>query len=71
MRDNAIDAQNLKDLARNMRRPCEAQRLSQVAVAAQVKMSRPRSNFFAHQKQEVHLTTVARVMKALKDPGLL
>ena len=40
MRNNAIDAEILKDLGRNMRRLCEGQSLSQVALAAQVKMSR-------------------------------
>ena len=52
MRNNVIDAEILKDLGRNMRRLCEAQSLSQVALAAQVKMSSPRINVFAHQKQD-------------------
>jgi hypothetical protein len=42
-----------------------------VTLAAQVKRSRPRINFFEHQKQDVHLTTVARVAKALKVPGAI
>jgi len=42
-----------------------------VALAAQVKRSRPRINFFEHQKQDVPLTTVARVAKALKVPGAI
>lgn len=66
MRDTAIDAEILKNLVRNVRRLREAQGLSQVALAAQVKMSRPRLHFLEHQKQDVHLTTVARIAKALK-----
>ena len=56
---------------RNVRRLREAQNLPLVALAAQVKRSRPRINFFEHQKQDVPLTTVATVAKALKVPGLL
>ena len=66
MRDTAIDDEILKNLARNVRRLREAQSLSQVALAAQVKMSRPRLHFLEHQEPDVHLTTVARIAKALK-----
>lgn len=40
MRDTAIDAEILKNLAQGVRRLGEAQGLSQVALAAQAKMGR-------------------------------
>ena len=41
MRDTSIDTEILKNLKRNVLRLREAQGLSQVALAAQMKMSRP------------------------------
>jgi len=55
MKDTAIDTEILKNLVENVRRLSEAQGLSQIALAAQVKISRPRLKFLEHQKQDVHL----------------
>ena len=41
MRDTSIDTEILKNLKRNVLRLREAQGLSQVALAAQMKMNRP------------------------------
>lgn len=70
MRGTAFDAEILKSVARNVRRRREAQGLSQVALAAQLKMSRPCMKFLEHHPREVHLTRVARIAKALKVPEL-
>ena len=66
MRDTTIDAEILKNLAWNVRSLREAQGLSQVSLPVQVNMSRPRLNFLEHQKHDAHLTTPARISKALK-----
>ena len=44
----------------------KARYLTQTAVAAQVKKSRARLNALEHQKQDVQLTTVARIAKVLQ-----
>lgn len=71
MRDTPFDAEILKSFARNVQRLREAQGLSQVTLAAQLKMSRPCIKFLEHQKREVHLTRVARIAKVLEEPELL